>query len=211
MGTEPADPRRHAPATLRNRAPILTVLRRVLPTSGVLLEIASGTGEHAAWMAPQLAPGLAWQPSDAEAAALPGIDAHGRAAGAATVRPAILLDAAAAEWPLEAADAIFCCNLVHIAPWAATLGLLAGAARLPPPEAPLVLYGPFRRHGLHTAPSNAAFDASLQAQNPAWRVRCIDSELVPRAAAHGLALDEVVELPANNFALVWRRQDLSAA
>ena len=209
--TEPADPRRHAPATLRNRAPILAVLRRVLPLSGLLLEIASGTGEHAAWMAPQLEASLIWQPSEADAAALAGIDAQVRTAGATTVRPAIHLDAAAADWPLEAADAIFCCNLVHIAPWAVTEGLLAGAARLLPPKGPLVLYGPFRRHGRHTAPSNAAFDASLQTQNPAWRIRCVESELIPAAAAHGVDLDEVVELPANNLALVWRRRAFSAA
>jgi hypothetical protein len=206
-----SDPRRHAPATLRNRAPILAVLQRVLPASGLLLEVASGSGEHAAWMAPQLPPGLAWQPSEADALALPGIDAHARDAGATTVRPAIRLDAAAADWPIAAADAVFCCNLAHIAPWAATEGLLAGAARLLPPGGPLVLYGPFRRHGRHTAASNAAFEASLQARDPAWRIRCVDNELVPAAARHGLVLDEVVELPANNLVLVWRRESLSAA
>ncbi len=208
--TEPTDPRRHAPATLRNRAPILLVLRRVLPPAGLLLEIASGTGEHAAWMAPRLGTSLAWQPSEADATALPGIDAHAEAAGAVTVRPAIRLDVTSTPWPLDAADAILCCNLVHIAPWAATLGLFAGAARLLPHLGPLVLYGPFRRHGRHTAPSNAAFEASLKAQDPAWGIRCIDTELVPAAATHGLVLDEVNELPANNLALVWRRS-VSAA
>ena len=139
------------------------------------------------------------------------IDAHARDAGATTVRPAIRLDAAAADWPIAAADAVFCCNLAHIAPWAATEGLLAGAARLLPPGGPLVLYGPFRRHGRHTAASNAAFEASLQARDPAWRIRCVDNELVPAAARHGLVLDEVAELPANNLVLVWRRESLSAA
>ncbi len=204
------DPRRHAPATLRNRAPILAVLQRVLPAEGLLLEVASGSGEHAAWMAPQLPPRLAWQPSEADALALRGIDAHARDAGALTVRPAIRLDAASASWPLAAADAVFCCNLVHIARWAATEGLLAGAGRLLPQGGPLVLYGPFRRHGRHTAASNAAFEASLNAQDPAWRIRCVDNELVPAAARHGLALNEVVELPANNLVLVWRRGPLSA-
>ncbi len=207
----PTDPRRHAPATLRNRAPILAVLQRVLPASGLLLEVASGSGEHAAWMAPQLSPELEWQPSEADATALPGIDAHSRDAGAATVRPAIPLDVASRDWPLAAADAIFCCNLAHIAPWAATEGLFAGSGRLLPHGGPLVVYGPFRRHGRHTAASNAAFEASLQAQDPDWRIRCVDSELVPAAARHGLTLGEVVELPANNLALVWRRGPLSAA
>jgi len=202
----PTDPRRRAPATERNRAPILAVLERVLPAEGLLLEVASGTGEHAAWMAPRLPGGLAWQPSDAEPAALAGIDAHAAAAGSPRIRPALALDAAAPAWPLARADAVFCCNMIHIAPWRAAEGLFAGAARLLPDGAPLVLYGPFRRQGRHTAPSNAAFDASLRAQDPGWGVRCLDGEVVPLAQAAGFVLEEIAALPANNLAVVFRRR-----
>lgn len=201
----------HAPATLRNRAPILAVLRQALPASGLLLEVASGTGEHAAWMAPQLPAGLAWQPSEGDPAALPGIDARTaplRRDGAPGVRlrPALLLDVTSSDWPVAAADALFCCNMLHIAPWAAAEGLLAGAARLLPPGAPLILYGPFKRRGEHTAPSNAAFDAALRAQDPRWGVRCLEGEVAPLAAAQGFGAPDIHDLPANNLALVLRRR-----
>jgi hypothetical protein len=197
-------PRRYAPATLRNREPILAVLSRVLPPSGLLLEVASGSGEHAAFMAPRL-PGIDWQPTDAQADALSGIDAHAADSGCPRIRPALLLDATAADWPVQQADAVFCCNMVHIAPWAAAEGLFAGAARLLPASAPLVLYGPFKRHGRHTAPSNAAFDASLRSRDPAWGVRCLDDEIAPLADRSGLTLTEVVAMPANNLTVVFRR------
>jgi hypothetical protein len=201
----------HAPATLRNREPILAVLRDVLPARGLLLEVASGTGEHAAFMAPRLSPGLAWQPSDADPASLAGIDAHTRPLRegppqGARILPALLLDATAAAWPVARAAALFCCNMIHIAPWAAALGLLAGAARLLSPGAPLLLYGPFKRAGEHTAPSNAAFDRMLRERDPAWGVRCLDSEVAPAAAAEGFAAPEVRQLPANNLAVVLRRR-----
>jgi hypothetical protein len=199
------DPRRHAPATLRNRDAILDVLRALLPEAGLLLEIASGSGEHAAFMAPQLEP-LVWQPSDFDADALAGIDAHARDSGATNILPAVQLDVAADVWPLAAADAILCCNMVHIAPWTAAEGLLRGAARLLlEPGAPLLLYGPFRRHGAHTAPSNAAFDDSLKTRDPRWGVRCLDTEVAPLAARHGFALDRSVDMPANNLTVVFRR------
>lgn len=197
-------PRRHAPATLRNREPILAVLRRVLPPSGLLLEIASGTGEHAAYMAPQL-PGWTWQPTDQEADALPGIDAHGGESACSRIRPALRLDVRNPEWPVAAADAILCCNMIHIAPWAAAEGLFAGASRVLAPSRPLILYGPFRRDGGHTAPSNAQFDAGLRAQNPEWGVRCLDEEVEPLAAAQGFEISQVVEMPANNLTVVFRK------
>ena len=196
---------RHAPATERNREPILAVLRRVLPENGLVLEIASGTGEHAAFMSPRLSPLLFWQPSDASSDALADIDGHAREAGCTRVRPAIVLDVCAAAWPVAAADAIFCCNMVHIAPWAAAEGLFAGAGRILPAGAPLILYGPFRRHGTHTAPSNESFDQGLKARDWRWGVRCLDTEIEPFAARSGFALHEMVAMPANNLTIVFRR------
>ncbi len=199
------DPRRHMPATLRNRDAILAVLREVAPRQGILLEIASGSGEHAAFMAPQLAP-LLWQPSDYDADNLPSIDAYAADSGAANIRPAVRLDVVLQPWPVKHCDALLCCNMIHIAPWAAAEGLFAGAARImPAKDAPLILYGPFRRHGAHTAPSNAAFDDSLKSRNAAWGVRCLDSEVVPLAQRSGFALDRIIDMPANNLTVIFRK------
>lgn len=195
------DPRRHAPATLRNRAPILEVLRTVLPERGTVLEVASGTGEHAAFLSAAL-PHLVWQPSDPDPANRASIVAW--TAGAASVRPPLDLDAMADPWPVEAADAMVCINMIHIAPWSACLGLMRGAARLLPPGGPLCLYGPYRRGGVHTAPGNEAFDAGLRAQDPAWGVRDLEA-VTEAAAAAGLHPDRVVEMPANNLTVVFRR------
>jgi SAM-dependent methyltransferase len=200
-----ADPRRHAPATLRNREPILAVLKDVLPSRGLLLEIASGSGEHAAFMARHLPPTLIWQPTDADPAALAGIDAHAAASAAANLRPALHLDVTSATWPVDRADAVFAANLVHIAPWPVAEGLFAGAGRLLRSGGLLVLYGPFKRHRQHTAASNEAFDRTLRAQNPGWGVRCLDTELDPLAQTHGLARVRVVQMPANNLTVVWCR------
>jgi hypothetical protein len=205
MVGEASDPRRHAPATLRNRAPLLAVLKDVLPRAGVLLEIASGTGEHAAFMASRLWPTLTWQPSEADPTALAGIDAHARASGATNIAPALLLDAASDAWPLACADAVLAVNLVHIAPWQVAEGLFAGAARVLDGRSPLVLYGPMRRHGAHTAPSNATFDQSLRARRLDWGIRCLDDELDPLARRHGFARDRIVQMPANNLTVVWRQ------
>lgn len=194
----------HAPATLRNRAPILAELRRVLPARGLLLEIASGTGEHAAFMAPQL-PGLEWQPSDTRAAALADIDGYARDSGCRRIRPAVQLDVTASEWPLTHADAVFCANMIHIAPWAAAEGLFAGAGKILQSGAPLVLYGPFKRDGADTASSNARFDEALRSQDPRWGVRCLDREVMPLAERAGFRLDDVVAMPANNLTVVFRR------
>ena len=199
--------RGHAPATLRNRAPILDVLRRTLSAQGVLLEIASGTGEHAAFMAPRLH-GWTWQPSELSAEALEDIDSYAAESKCARIRPAILLDVTAKMWPIDRADAVFCCNMIHIAPWEAAEALFAGAARILRPQAPLILYGPFKRHGEHTAPSNAQFDADfLKRRNPLWGVRCLDSEVVPLAERNSFSLDEIVQMPANNLTVIFRRGD----
>ena len=188
-----------APATGRNREPILAVLRRVLPAEGLVLEVASGTGQHAAWFGAAL-PGLVWQPTDRDPTHRASIAAWTE--GLPSVRPPLDLDTTRRPWPVQRADAVVCINMIHIAPWAACLGLLEGAAELLPPGAPLVLYGPYKRGGAHTAPSNAAFDADLRARDPNWGVR--DLEAVQEAAA-GFVLEEVVEMPANNLTVVFRR------
>jgi SAM-dependent methyltransferase len=195
---------RHAPATLRNRDPILAVLRRALPSAGTVLEIGSGSGEHAAYFASALAP-LRWQPTDASDMDFASISGWAREHGASTVEPPLVLDSTADTWPVTRADAIFSANVIHIAPWAVAEGMLRGARRVLPSAAPLVLYGPFMRDGAHTAPSNAAFDAELRRRDPSWGIR--DLGAVTRAAdAHGLDLDDVTEMPANNLTVVFRRR-----
>jgi SAM-dependent methyltransferase len=191
-----------SPSVARNREPILTVLRRVLPARGTVLEIASGTGEHAVHLAARL-PGLKWQPTDRDADALRSIAAHRAAAGLPNLLPPLELDAAAPSWPVERADAIVSINMIHIAPWRAAEGLMAGAGRLLARGGILYLYGPFKEEGRHTAPSNAAFDASLRARDPEWGVRDV-GEVAELAARHGLALAERVAMPANNLSLVFR-------
>ena len=199
----PTGAKRHAPATERNREPIAGVLREVLPERGLLLEIAAGTGEHAAFLAP-LFPALRWQPTDPDPDSLGSIDAWQADSAAGNLLPPVFLDAASGTWPVDRADAILCVNMVHISPWAATEGLMRGAARLLPPGGPLILYGPYRRRGVPTAPSNEAFDASLKSRNPAWGLR--DLEAVQElAAGQGLGFERLYEMPANNLTLVFRR------
>jgi hypothetical protein len=203
------DDRRTAPATLRNRQPILDVLRRVLPASGLALEVASGTGEHAVWLAERL-PGLVFQPSDPNAANRASIAAWIAHSGVGNLRAPLDLDVATAGWEARAGvpsgpDAILCINLIHIAPWAAALGLLRGAGSALGPRGLLYLYGPYRRGGRHTAPSNQAFDASLRAQDPAWGVRDLEA-VVSAAQEVGFALEAVVAMPANNFSVNLRRR-----
>ncbi|MES2058843.1 MAG: DUF938 domain-containing protein [Pseudomonadota bacterium] len=196
-----ADTRKHAPATLRNREAIAAVLREVLPATGLVLEVASGSGEHCAYLAPAF-DHLEWQPSDPDAGGRASIAAWCH--GLANVRPPIDLDAAAEGWPIARADAVLCVNMVHISPWAATLGLLAGAAQILPTQGPLLLYGPYRRDGHATAPSNEAFDDSLKARNPDWGLRRVE-DVVAAARGDGLVFDRLVEMPANNLMLVFRR------
>lgn len=193
--------RKHAPATLRNREAIAGVLAEVLPKFGTVLEIASGSGEHCAFFAERFT-ALRWQPSDPEPSALASIAAW--CAGLGNVAPPLAIDAAASDWPVGRADALLCINMVHISPWEATLGLLDGAARVLPERAPLVLYGPYRRAEVETAPSNEAFDASLRARDPRWGLRDV-AEVTEAAAARGLAFERLVEMPANNIMLVYRR------
>ena len=201
------DPRRQAPHVALNAQPILNVLRDVLPASGLVLEVASGSGEHALHFA-RAFPALAWQPSDPDFAALASIEAWRRAEGPPNLLPPVRLDAAASDWPVLHADAILCINMVHISPWAATLGLFAGAARLLACGGPLYLYGAFRRAGVETAPTNVAFDRSLKSRNPDWGLR--DLEVVIAAAEReSLSLDGIVEMPANNLSVVFRRSALS--
>jgi SAM-dependent methyltransferase len=192
--------RKHAPATLRNREAIAAVLADVLPARGTVLEIASGSGEHAAFFAERF-PALEWQPSDPDAAALASVAAW--CAGLGNVAPALAIDAAAADWGVTRADAVLCINMVHISPWDATLGLMAGAARLLPTGGRLILYGPYRRADVPTAPSNEAFDASLKARDPAWGLRDV-ADVTAAAAAQDLAFERFVEMPANNIMLVYR-------
>lgn len=161
------DPRRHAPAAERNRDPILAVLRRHLPAEGLVLEVASGTGQHAVHFAAAL-PGLVFQPSDPDSSARASIDAWAAASGLPNLRPALDLDAGAEDWPALSPVAVLCINMIHISPWAATRGLLAGSARVLPAGGVLLLYGPYRRDDVETAPSNEEFDRSLRRRNPAW-------------------------------------------
>ncbi|MCC6890028.1 MAG: DUF938 domain-containing protein [Hyphomicrobiales bacterium] len=192
-----------SPAVARNRDPILAVLRRHLPERGTVLEVASGTGEHAAFFAGHC-PQLVWQPSDVDPNALSSIAAHRMAAGLPNLRAPLTLDVTARRWPLARADAVLSINMIHIAPWAAAEGLFSGAARLTAGGAVLYLYGPFKEDGEHTAPSNAAFDASLRAHDPRWGVRDIRA-VAALAAEHGFALIERVAMPANNLSLVFRK------
>ena len=197
------DRRLYFAAAARNRQPILDVLQEHLPPRGLALEVASGSGEHVVHFA-QACPDLVFQPSDPDPAHRASIDAWTAALGLANVRPAIDLDAMAPTWPVAAANAVLCSNMIHIAPWAATVGLVRGAGRIVPPGGVLYLYGPYRRGGRHTAPSNAAFDASLRAQHTAWGVRDLEA-VADLAAAEGFAAPIVVEMPANNLSLVLRK------
>ncbi len=197
----PGDSRAISPASQRNRQPILEVLTRVLPGSGLVLEVASGSGEHALWFAQHLRP-LAWQPSDPDPVCRRSITAHAATAHCPSLRAPLDLDVTEAIWPIERADAIVCINMVHIAPWAATEGLVAGAARVLSPGGVLYLYGPYKRGGEHTAPSNAAFDESLCERNPAWGLRDVEA-VTELAGGQDLILQEIVDMPANNFSLVF--------
>ncbi len=203
-GSSPDAARLFAPAAERNRQAIIEVLSRVLPARGLVLEVASGSGEHARWFAQALHP-LVWQPSDPDPASRRSIAGHAAGAGSAVPKAPRDLDAAAADWPIARADAVVCINMIHISPWRAAEGLIAGAARILPPGGVLYLYGPYLRGGHPTAPSNAAFDASLRARNPDWGLRRVEA-VTEAAARHGLDLSEVVEMPANNLSLVFTRQ-----
>jgi hypothetical protein len=199
------DLRRYAPATERNREPILAILQQVLPATGTILEISSGTGEHAIFMAPQLAP-RHWIPSDPNPDARASITAWQQSAPCDNIYPPIDLDASNSEWLVSSKEqitAIVNINMIHIAPRSAYLGLFAGASRILPDRGILYLYGPFKQAGVHTASSNAAFDESLRSQNPEWGVRDLE-EITAVAASHNLELQQVYPMPANNLSVVFK-------
>jgi hypothetical protein len=199
--------RRHSPAAERNAPPLLAQMQRLLPPAGLMLEIASGTGQHAAFLSAGL-PGWDWQPSDVDAAALPSIVAW--CEGLGRVRAPITLNVLDKPWPGVPAqvEAIYCANMLHIAPWACTTGLMQGAARHLAPAGVLLTYGPYLEDGVPTAASNLAFDADLRTRDAAWGLRRL-SDVAAMAEAAGLALHERVAMPANNLLLAWRR--ISAA
>jgi hypothetical protein len=198
------DQRLSSPSALRNRGPISDVLRTVLSESGTVLEIASGSGEHITHFAARF-PALTWQPSDPSAEARGSILEWSEAEGVTNVLPPLDLDAASDTWPIDRADAIIAINMVHISPWLATLGLLKGAGRLLPAGGTLFLYGPYQRQGQPLVPSNAAFDASLRARNPAWGIRLLE-DVADAAEQSGLVLTATVEMPANNLSVLFRRK-----
>ena len=199
--------RQHSPSAERNREPILTVLREVLPATGRVLEIASGTGQHAVCFAGAL-PGLDWQPSDPDADARASIAAWVAHAGLANVRTPLALDVHQADWGVHAPDkldAVVCINMIHISPWSATQALFAGASHHLADGGVLYLYGPYKRGGAQTSPSNDAFDQQLRSRDPAWGVRDMEA-VVALGASVGLVCDEPIAMPANNFSLIFRKR-----
>jgi SAM-dependent methyltransferase len=192
-----------SPSVARNRDPILTVLRRLLPQTGTVLEIASGTGEHAVHFAGAF-PHLRWQPTDYDKEVLSSITAHRAASGLSNLLAPVMLDAAAPEWPVKRADAVVAINMLQVSPWRVAQGLMAGAGRVLSPGGALYLYGPFKENGAHTSPGNKAFDQNLRLQNPEWGVRDVE-EVADLARTHGLDLVERVVMPANNLSLIFRR------
>jgi hypothetical protein len=198
-----SDERQYAPATLRNRDFIVGVLRDVLPMSGVILEIASGSGEHIVHFARNF-PTLVFQPSDPEPDACRSVAAWVKAARVTNVRAPIALDAAHSVWPVSSAEGIICINMVHISPWEATVGLIKGAAAILQTASPLYLYGPYIRKESATAPSNQAFDRSLRDRNPAWGLRDLEA-LAAMAQSVGFSTPVTTEMPANNLSVVFRR------
>jgi SAM-dependent methyltransferase len=203
IGEDLGDGRWRAPSAERNRDPILAVLAPRLPARGLVLEIGSGTGQHTLHFARAL-PALAWQPTERDAAMRRSIDAWCAHAALPNVRAALALDIESPVWPVDAADAVVCINVVHVSPWSTVPALLAGCARILPRDGPLFLYGPYARDGRHTAPSNAQFDAQLRAHDPDWGVRDTD-DIAAEAARAGLSVAEVIEMPANNLVLVLRK------
>lgn len=198
-----AGERRHSPAAERNAPHILAALQKLLPAQGLLLEIASGSGQHAAFCSPGL-PGWQWQPTDADAATLPSIQAW--CAGQPRVRPPLQLDVLADAWPGVPAevDAVLCANMIHASPWACTGGLMRGAARHLCATGLLLTYGPYLVDGEATAPSNLEFDASLKARHPSWGLRRLE-DVAREARAAGLSLQQRLAMPANNLLLAWGR------
>ncbi|WP_306228304.1 DUF938 domain-containing protein [Bosea beijingensis] len=198
-----ADPRLRAPSAQRNRDAILAVLANILPSSGIVLEIASGSGEHAVHFAGAL-PGLSFQPSDPSPDAVASIAAWTAESGLGNILPPLVVDARASDWPIETADAILCINMIHIAPWAAAEGLFKHAGRLLKQGQPLYLYGPYKRPDRPLEPSNAAFDDSLRGRDPAWGLRDLEA-VTALGTINGFGAPEVIEMPANNLSVIFRK------
>ena len=200
--TEIENGTRSAPAVLRNREPILEVLREVLPAVGQVLEVASGTGEHIVHFARHL-PNLDWQPSDPSPEARRSIAAWTQAERLENVRTPLDLDAAKTSWPIDQAAAIICINMIHISPWEATAGLMRGAAHVLPRGGPLYLYGPYRRADRALEPGNAAFDLDLRARNAGWGLRELDA-VIACGTENGLVFERSIDMPANNLSVIFR-------
>lgn len=214
-----SDDRQYAPATQRNRQPILAVLQNYLPSTGTILEIASGAGEHASFFAPHF-PDCHWLPSDPNPFARASIQAWRQHLPSENLYPAIAIDVETPNWWVNLRETgqqqtgldlqrypisgMININMIHISPWSACQGLMAGAESLLPEQGLLYLYGPFQQNHQHTAPSNAAFDASLQEQNPAWGVRDLD-DVIELAQANQLQWIQTVEMPANNLSVLFRK------
>jgi SAM-dependent methyltransferase len=194
--------KRHAPSAERNREPLLSVLREVLPSRGTVLELASGTGQHSVFFSRAL-PGLVWQPTDVDPTALASIEAWRQEEGPPNLRAPIALDVLGEPWSVEHADALVAINLVHICPWEACQGLLRGAGRVLAPGGPLVLYGAYFIEGQSPTPGNLAFDASLRERDPAWGVRELGA-VTEEARRHGLERERVIEMPSHNLTVVFR-------
>ena len=201
--SEESDPRLYYPHVARNREPILRVLKRVLPPRGLILELASGSGEHATYFA-QMLPTLLWQPTDPDPRALASIAAYRTAANAPNLLSPLRLDATSQEWPVQRADALVCINMIHITPWVACQGLMAGAERTLRSGGVLYLYGPYQINGRHTAQSNQEFDAWLRTQNAQWGVWDI-AEVTDLAQRRGFSLAETIPMPANNLSVIFER------
>ena len=201
-GPAAADGRRSAPAVSRNRKPIAEVLADWLPSAGTVLEVASGTGEHAVWFAERF-PNLTWQPSDTHPDAQASIDAWRKASGLSNIAEPLTINASSRDWPIERANAVLNINMAHISPWAASLGLIAGAAGVLPEGGPLILYGPWLKGDIETAASNVAFDADLKARDPQWGLRRVE-DFAAAASVQGFELAEWRQMPANNLMLLFR-------
>lgn len=199
------DARQHAPSAARNRDPIWAELGPQLPRQGLVLEVASGSGEHTVHFARAAGPQIVFQPSDPDASARASIDAWSVASGLTNIRPALALDAAADVWLIDRADVVVCINMIHISPWVSVVGLVKGAFRVLPPGGLLFLYGPYKRGGQHTAPSNEAFDLDLRRRNPAWGVRDLEA-VAHLAASAGFGAPSITQMPANNLSVFFRRQ-----
>ena len=203
------DDRRSAPAAQRNREPIAEVLGEWLPKQGLVLEIASGTGEHAVYFAERF-PALDWQPSDVDPGALASIRAWREHSKLGNLAEPIVLDASSPEWPIDRADAVISINMVHISPWSSALGLLDRAACLLQQGAPLILYGPWLSDEIETAASNLQFDSDLKRRNPEWGLLKVE-HFEAEAAKRGLALAEIRRMPANNLMLLFRKGTIPTA